>query len=142
MTNKPQIERSAKFLPCPICNSEGFTNAIESCDHTLKERMEASTPTVSDAEALQETNMAVFMVGGRAYTLRGEGAEIVWDHMQQLKDAKLQGALAMQKAAMMKCTQTYQNAPNNPPLYMRDAIGIGCIAARDAIYTIKAEQVI
>jgi len=29
------------WLPCPICKSEGFQNAVGSCDHTALERARA-----------------------------------------------------------------------------------------------------
>jgi hypothetical protein len=32
------------WFPCPLCKSEGYPNAVESCDHTRWERARAALP--------------------------------------------------------------------------------------------------
>lgn len=51
------------FLPCPICAAEGYPNAIEGCDHTVKER------------ALRTHPGLVLPAGREALTKAKEGKE-------------------------------------------------------------------
>lgn len=43
------------WLPCPVCKSEGYPNAVGSCDHTALERARAALPSLHLPEQLAET---------------------------------------------------------------------------------------
>lgn len=68
---------------------------------TNKPRIERS----ADCNLMYETNMAVFMIGGKAYTLRGEGAEIVWEHMNALERPPVTDAMECAREIRRKTTE-------------------------------------